>query len=77
MYEWGPEGGRRVLLIHGISTPSIALAHLAHQLVGEGYRVMLFGRCHAIVLSVLPLTTPLLPCSPMCTDVHVHFNKHV
>lgn len=25
VYEWGPEDGRKVLLIHGISTPSIAL----------------------------------------------------
>ncbi|KAL9024464.1 MAG: hypothetical protein Q9180_007892, partial [Flavoplaca navasiana] len=25
VYEWGPENGRRVLMIHGISTPSIAL----------------------------------------------------
>lgn len=25
VYEWGPEHGRRVLMVHGISTPSIAL----------------------------------------------------
>lgn len=25
VYEWGPENGRRVLMVHGISTPSIAL----------------------------------------------------
>ncbi|KAL8667765.1 MAG: hypothetical protein Q9168_007187 [Polycauliona sp. 1 TL-2023] len=25
VYEWGPEEGRRVLMVHGISTPSIAL----------------------------------------------------
>ena len=25
VYEWGPENGRKVLMIHGISTPSIAL----------------------------------------------------
>ncbi|KAF2681273.1 alpha/beta-hydrolase [Lentithecium fluviatile CBS 122367] len=42
VYEWGPEDGRKVLLIHGISTPSIALADLAHRLVAKGYRVMLF-----------------------------------
>jgi hypothetical protein len=43
VYEWGPETGPKVLLIHGISTPSIALADLAHRLVAKGYRVMLFG----------------------------------
>lgn len=43
LYEWGPEGGPRVLLIHGISTPSIALGRLAHKLVENGCRVMLFG----------------------------------
>lgn len=32
-----------MLLIHGISTPSIALADLAHKLVSKGCRVMLFG----------------------------------
>jgi hypothetical protein len=31
VYKWGPESGRKVLLVHGISTPSIALAtfHMA------------------------------------------------
>jgi hypothetical protein len=43
VYEWGPEHGDRILLIHGISTPSIALADLAHRLVAKGCRVMLFG----------------------------------
>lgn len=43
VYEWGPEDGEKILLIHGISTPSIALADLAHKLVEKGCRVMLFG----------------------------------
>ncbi|KAF2205957.1 alpha/beta-hydrolase [Delitschia confertaspora ATCC 74209] len=42
VYEWGPEDGRKVLLIHGISTPSIALGPLAHKLVEKGCRVMMF-----------------------------------
>ncbi|PSN70188.1 alpha/beta-hydrolase [Corynespora cassiicola Philippines] len=42
VYEWGPESGEKVLLIHGISTPSIALASLARKLVAKGCRVMLF-----------------------------------
>jgi hypothetical protein len=44
VYEWGPEDGRKVLLIHGISTPSLALAPLARKLVKIGCRVMLFGK---------------------------------
>jgi pimeloyl-ACP methyl ester carboxylesterase len=42
VYEWGPEDGRKVLLIHGITTPSIALGAIAHGLVEKGCRVMLF-----------------------------------
>lgn len=42
VYEWGPETGRKVLLIHGISTPCVALGGIALELVGKGCRVMLF-----------------------------------
>ncbi|KAF2741288.1 alpha/beta-hydrolase [Polyplosphaeria fusca] len=42
VYEWGPEDGKKVLLIHGISTPCIALAGVAYRLVDRGCRVMLF-----------------------------------
>ncbi|KAK5126751.1 hypothetical protein LTR85_009685 [Meristemomyces frigidus] len=42
VYEWGPEDGRKVLLVHGISTPCIALAGVAKLLVEMGCRVMLF-----------------------------------
>ncbi|KAI7286961.1 putative alpha/beta hydrolase [Hortaea werneckii] len=42
VYEWGPEDGRKILLVHGISTPCIALANLADSLVEKGCRVMLF-----------------------------------
>lgn len=44
VFEWGPEDGEKVLFVHGISTPTIALGDLAHELVGKGYRVMLFGK---------------------------------
>lgn len=43
VYEWGPEEGDKILLIHGISTPGIAMADLAHKLVRRGCRVMMFG----------------------------------
>ncbi|KAL2413071.1 hypothetical protein ABEF95_002445 [Exophiala dermatitidis] len=42
VYEFGPESGRKVLLVHGISTPAIALGAVAHGLVDRGCRVMLF-----------------------------------
>lgn len=42
VYEWGPEDGHKVLLVHGISTPCIALGGLAHSLVDRGCRVMIF-----------------------------------
>ncbi|KAF2402869.1 alpha/beta-hydrolase [Trichodelitschia bisporula] len=47
VYEWGPEEGRKVLLVHGISTPCVSLGGVAHELVKRGYRVMLldlYGR---------------------------------
>ncbi|KAL2392081.1 hypothetical protein ABEF93_001372 [Exophiala dermatitidis] len=42
VYEFGPESGRKVLLVHGISTPAIALGAVAHGLADRGCRVMLF-----------------------------------
>jgi pimeloyl-ACP methyl ester carboxylesterase len=42
VYEWGPETGRKVLLVHGISTPCLSLGGVANALVEKGCRVMLF-----------------------------------
>ncbi|KAK3720189.1 hypothetical protein LTR37_004013 [Vermiconidia calcicola] len=42
VYEWGSEDGRKVLFVHGISTPCIAFAGMAKTLVERGCRVMLF-----------------------------------
>ena len=42
VYEWGHEDGPKVLLVHGITTPCIALGGVAHALVDRGCRVMLF-----------------------------------
>jgi pimeloyl-ACP methyl ester carboxylesterase len=47
VYEFGPENGRKVLLLHGISTPCIALSQLGHGLASKSCRVLLldlFGR---------------------------------
>ncbi|KAG4438032.1 hypothetical protein IFR05_006491 [Cadophora sp. M221] len=42
VYEWGPEDGRKVLLIHGLTTSSIAVGAIAHELARRGCRVMTF-----------------------------------
>lgn len=42
VYEFGPEDGRKVLLVHGISTPCLALGGVALSLAEKGCRVMLF-----------------------------------
>lgn len=42
VYEWGPEDGPKVLFVHGITTPCIALGGLGHALVDRGCRVILF-----------------------------------
>ena len=42
VYEFGPGDGRKVLLIHGVSTPCLALGAVAHGLADNGCRVMLF-----------------------------------
>ncbi|KAM0814615.1 hypothetical protein AB5N19_00405 [Seiridium cardinale] len=42
VFEWGPEDGEKALFLHGISTPTVALGDLGHELAGKGYRVMLF-----------------------------------
>lgn len=44
VYEWGPEDGRKVLLVHGISTPCLSLGLVAGKLVESGCRVMMFGK---------------------------------
>jgi len=52
VYEFGPENGRKVLLLHGVSTPCLSLAGVAQKLADRGCRVMLFGRynfCEAVV----------------------------
>ncbi len=42
VFEWGPEDGEKVLLMHGITTPCVSQSELADALVAKGYRVMLF-----------------------------------
>ena len=43
VYEWGPGEGRKVLLLHGVSTPCLSLGRLAEGLTARGTRCMLIG----------------------------------
>ena len=57
VYEWGPEDGRKVVLVHGITTPCVALGAVAQGLVDDGCRVILLdlpGRGY----SCTPVPTP-------------------
>jgi hypothetical protein len=42
VYEWGPEDGTKVLFVHGITTPCLALGGIAHALADRGCRVIRF-----------------------------------
>lgn len=42
VYEFGPEDGKKVLFVHGISTSCVTLEPIARALVEQGCRVMLF-----------------------------------
>jgi pimeloyl-ACP methyl ester carboxylesterase len=58
VFEFGPEDGRKVLLIHGISTPCITLTAIAEELASKGCRVMLydlFGRGFTDGVGDLPM----------------------
>jgi hypothetical protein len=50
VFEWGPEEGRKVLLVHGISTPAMSLGGLAEELAEKGCRVMLFGMFNSTIV---------------------------
>lgn len=44
VFEWGPEDGEKVVLLHGIGTPCVALGGMAEEFVRKGCRVILFGK---------------------------------
>ncbi|OTB06627.1 hypothetical protein M426DRAFT_105080 [Hypoxylon sp. CI-4A] len=62
VYEFGPEDGRKVLFIHGISTSCMTLKEIAIPLANKGCRVMLydlFGRGYSDAPGDLPYDTRL------------------
>jgi hypothetical protein len=44
VYEWGPEGGRKVMLVHGDATCAPVWKRVAEGLVRKGCRVCVIGR---------------------------------
>lgn len=68
-YEFGPETGRKVLLLHGISTSCMTLTHIAHGLAARGCRVLLFdlfGRGYSDGVGDLPYDERLFVSQALC-----------
>lgn len=68
-YEFGPASGRKVLLVHGISTSCMTLTHIAHGLVERGCRVLLFdlfGRGYSDGVGDLPHDERLYVSQALC-----------
>lgn len=68
-YEFGPETGRKVLLLHGISTSCMTLTHIAHGLAARGCRVLLFdlfGRGYSDGVGDLPYDARLFVAQALC-----------
>ncbi|ORY71794.1 putative alpha/beta hydrolase [Pseudomassariella vexata] len=42
VFEWGPEDGEKVLIVHGLATPCISMGNMAKEFVSKGCRVMIF-----------------------------------
>lgn len=57
VYEWGPENGRKVLMVHGDTTPGPMFGPIAGELVGRGCRVMILG----MSIDYLGITTKSFP----------------
>lgn len=53
VYEWGPEDGRKVVMIHGDTTPAPMLGPIAKALVERGCRVLLLGERNTIAQLIL------------------------
>lgn len=44
VYEWGPESGRKIMMVHGDATCAPVWKRVAEGLVGRGCRVCVIGR---------------------------------
>jgi hypothetical protein len=74
VYEWGPESGRKVLFVHGISTPCLSLGLIAGKLADNGCRVMLFGKSNLAPSSKFYahlIRPPRIPFSQFLVFLHL------
>ena len=44
VYEWGPEAGKKVVMVPGDTTPAPVFSVIAPGLVERGFRVIVFGK---------------------------------
>ena len=48
VYEWGPADGKKVIFVHGDTTPAPVFALIADGLMKRGCRVIVFGMSHKV-----------------------------
>ena len=68
VFEWGPEDGKKVVFIHGDSTPSPVFGPIANALARRGCRVMIFGMSLKIAEEISKFSHRADP-SHYCTDL--------
>ena len=73
IYEFGPEDGRKVLFVPGISTPCLSLGGLAESLAKKGCRVMLFGKIE-LQLNLHAASEFCGDLSPNISDIQIAFH---
>jgi phosphoglucomutase len=49
VYEWGHEGGRKVMMVHGDATSAPVWKRVAAGLVAKGCRVIVIGRLSLVL----------------------------
>ena len=61
LYEWGPKEGRKVLLLHGDTTPAPILGPIAHGLGNRGCRVLVIGEHNTTLVIANSTVLTLFP----------------
>lgn len=67
VYEFGPEAAEeRVLLLHGIGTPCLALGGIAGEFVERGWRVMTFGESFLMMVMMMVMMVMMVMRRCVC-----------